>query len=271
MTSSLQPWPDRASTPDLDLALAAVEAHREGLERGEGVLKREHKTAITRVRVGDQELVVKQYRDMGPRFWLKGMFRPHPGRRSHRAAVEMEHRGIPTSTLVGLLERQRLGLAVESWLVTRAVPGALEMDVYMDREFRGGGDRVRRRRFVRAFAAQLVALIESGIHHGDLKTCNILVRESEEGWTFHFIDLDDVEIRPAGTLPSRPEWVLLLGQLNPSTLKDVPRTDRLLFLGEIPQLGAFDRRRLVADVEELSRRRRRCHFIVDGVVDEDYP
>ncbi len=270
MKNQLDFWPQHSETPDPDLTLKAIEAHTEAISKGKGVLKNEHKTAITKVEVDGKLLIVKQYRDMGVRLWLKGLFALPPARKSYRAAQEMAKRGIPAPKNVGLAESVRWGLPYESWLVVEGLRDATEMDLYMSQQYKGGGDRYHRRRFGASFAKAINALVESGIRHGDLKTCNILVQEVGDGWKFTFIDLDDVEIRPPGTPMSYDEWVLLLGQLNPSTLKDLPWTDRLLFLDQLPPVSSFDRRRLAADVQELSRKRRRCHFSVDGVVETDF-
>ncbi len=256
----------RAAGADRDLLLAAVKAHGEALASRRGILKDEHKTAITRIDCRGRSLVVKHYRFMGSRLLLKGLFRMHPGRRSLEASLAMQRRAQPCPTPLGLVERAVFGLVAESWFVCDEVAGAVDMDRYAARHFDGGADPGRRRRFVFRFAEVLANLMRSGIHHGDLKTCNILVIEKGDRWDFAFIDLDDVTVHPRATVFSRDVWVLTLAQLNSSLTPSVSRTDRLRFLDRLSDLDRFDRRKLARDAEELSRGRGRGYFTDDGMV-----
>jgi hypothetical protein len=255
---------------DRELLLDALRAHRRALERGEGVLKDEHKTALTRVRCGGRDLVVKHYRYMGLRRFLKGIFCSHPGTRSLRTALAMERRAIPTPPVVGLVERCRAGLVVESWFVTGGVDDALELDRYLVRRFAGRVSAAWRRRLVARFAGSLRALMASGIRHADLKTCNILIVEAGDECGFSFIDLDDVALGREGTPASRRQWVQALAQLNSSTPKVISRSDRLRFLRAIPELDRFERRALVAEVQAISRAKGRRYFSDEGPVELEF-
>lgn len=245
-------------------------AHERAVERGENVLKNEHKTSIARVTVEGRDAVVKHYRYMGPRLLLKGLFRKPPAWRSLAAAEAMRRRSVPTPAVIGLVDRVCLGLAVESWLVTEDLCAAVEMDRYILRNFGSKCDRHRRQRFVRAFAEILGTLMGSGICHRDLKTCNILVHEKDGGWDFSFIDLDDVTIHDSNSPVVRDDWILALAQLNPSTPKILPWTDRLRFLDSLAELDQFDRKALVTRVQEISRRRGRAYFSDEGPVQIDF-
>lgn len=255
---------------DGGVLLRAIESHRLTLARGRGVLKAEHKTDITRSIAAGRPVVVKHYRYMGLRFLLKGLFTTHPGRRSLRAAKALVERGIATPRVLGLVERRVLGLVAESWFVTGDIEGAVSMDRYMARHFPGRRDVDRRRRFVLSFARSFRRLMSSGIRHHDLKTCNILVADRDEGWEFFYIDLDDVESTPRNDSPTEAEWVAALSQLNSSTPKSVSWTDRLRFLARLPALLRFDRKRLIARIQEASRERGRRYFSDDGPVELDF-
>ena len=255
---------------DRDWLERAVDAHQRTLSAGESVLKDEHKTTITRIVHDGCAAVVKHYRYIGVRFWLKGLLRTHPAWRSLRASVEMARRGVPTPAVLGLVERRRLGLLAEAWLITDDTANAVEMDRYVLRNFPVGCDRLRRRRFVLAFADTFRHLMESGISHRDLKTCNILVVEDGQSWRFTFIDLDDVSVRSESWRANRDDWILALAQLNPSTPKILPWTDRLRFLDRLGEVIQFPRKPLVARVQELSRRRRRAYFSDEGTVEIDF-
>jgi serine/threonine protein kinase len=259
-----------AATAPEDWLLEAIDAHERVLSENRGVLKNEHKTSITRVEVAGRGAVVKHYRYISVRFLLKSLFRRHPGRRSLRASQAMRERGIPTPEVIGLVERRRFGLVAESWLITRDLPGALEMDRYILRKFPASCDFHRRRRFVLDFARALDALMRSGVRHRDLKTCNVLVIERQDSWGFSFIDLDDVTVEAGASPARRDDWVLALAQLNPSTPKILPRTDRLRFLAALPEVERFDRRALIVEIQELSRKRRRAYFSDEGEVEMDF-
>jgi hypothetical protein len=255
---------------DADWLRRVPAVHGAQVAAEEGVLKDEHKTSIARLEIDGRRAVVKHYRYMGARRHLKGLFRTHPAWRSLAAAEAMARRGVPTPAVLGLLERRSLGLAAECWLVTEDLDGAVEMDRYILRAFGAGCDRVRRKRFVLAFAPALAALMRSAVRHRDLKTCNVLVIERGDGWEFAFIDLDDAVVAREGTAATREDWVLALAQLNPSTPKSLPWTDRLRFLDALDDLSRFDRRALIAEVQELSRRRRRAYFSDEGPVEVDF-
>ncbi len=250
--------------------LLQVPAAHERAIAGGAVLKNEHKTSITRLEIDGRLAVVKHYRFMGARFLLKGLVRRHPATRSLAAARAMARRRVPTPAVLGLVTRRSLGLIAECWLVTEDMPGAVEMDRYILRELGLGCDHHRRRRFVLAFADVLQRLMRSGVLHRDLKTCNVLVVERESDWDFAFIDLDDVVVRPEGTPLTLDEWCLALAQLNPSTPKVIPWTDRLRFLDHLEDLRAFDRRALITRVQESSRKRRRAYFMEEGEVEIDF-
>jgi len=254
---------------DHEWLLRAVKVHRAAVKSGEGVLKDEHKTTITRILCDDRGAVVKHYRPMGLRSFLKGLFQRHPGERSRGTAEVMRQRAIPTPEVLGLVVRPLLGLTAESWLVTETVENAIEMDRYILRRFGDPGTRLERREFLRKFAEALRLLIGGGIRHNDLKTCNILVVEESAGWRFLFIDLDYAKVVEKGSSVAREFWAQALSHLNSSTPKCISWTDRLHFLNEIPELSAFDRRRLIAEVQELSRRRGRVYIGDEGPVELD--
>ncbi len=263
---SLRIW---SADLDFDGPLEAVHAHEQALADGTGLLKNEHKTAITRVRVRGASAVVKHYRWMGLRFFLKGLFRAHPGRRSFLNACAMLARNVPTPAPRGLVERRLLGLAAESWLIIMDFPEAVELDRYLLRKY-AAWDRPRRQRFLATFAGEVRLLLQHGLRHRDFKTCNVLVMEERDAWRFYFIDLDDVEVLPESAPIARADWVQVLSHLNPSTPKLVSWGDRLRFLDHLPELEAFDRKTLLAEVQEISRRRRRAYFSDQGPVEVDF-
>jgi tRNA A-37 threonylcarbamoyl transferase component Bud32 len=250
--------------------LRSVEAHRDAVATGRGVLKNEYKTTITRVRCDDRTAVIKHYRWMGTRAYLKGLIKRHPSERSRRASELLEQRSIGTPKILGLVVRSVLGLTAEAWLVAEDIEGAVEMDRYMVRRLSPPRTRVDRQAFCRAFAETLGQLLRRGIRHRDLKTCNILVVEKDAGWQFSFIDLDYVQIVGDGSPIARPDWLQALSHLNSSTPKFVSWTERLRFIEAIPELGALDRRDLIQDVQRISRGRGRVYIDDDGPVELEF-
>jgi serine/threonine protein kinase len=79
----------------------------------------------------------------------------------------------------------------ESYLLMEASEQGAEMDRYL---LRGFEDFRKRRLFIQAFARWLSRLHEKDLYHRDMKTCNIVVSEDEEGWKFCLLDLEDVRL-----------------------------------------------------------------------------
>ena len=131
----------------------------------------------------------------------------------------------------------------------------------------------RRRQTVRALRDSVRRRVQRRQHRrhrhlGPRALGNVV--EEEDSWRFSFIDLDDVWVYPENHAPSRNDWVLALAQINPSTPKILPWTDRLRFLKDLAEPCKFDKKPFIREIQELSRQPGRAYFSEDGVVEIDF-
>jgi len=151
---------------------------------GETVLKRDHRSVLTAVALGDRSFVVKEVRKAGLRRRLADAFRGSPARCGFRAGHGLLLRGIGTAVPYAYVERRRLGLPVASWLVLEdlrglwpvAEPATNEAPDLTRERSRPGSDSV-----ADALARLMVRLHSADVCHGDLQAIHVLLRRSETG------------------------------------------------------------------------------------------
>lgn len=144
-----------------------------------GLIKHGPRRAVYRVDAAGQTLFVKHYRCR--RWWemLGYLFRQSPSRREfHRARAALA-REVPTAEPVAWLESRRVGMARDSFVVTREIAGACSLDEYLQsvlpRFSAAKAARVRRKLAV-ALAKLCAAAHQQGLEHDDLHPGNLLVR-----------------------------------------------------------------------------------------------
>ncbi|OGP79279.1 MAG: hypothetical protein A2V86_08600 [Deltaproteobacteria bacterium RBG_16_49_23] len=211
----------------LDRFTKIVEAHLQLVqEKPSELVKQDTKVLVSILNDGGNRICVKQFRY--PR-WMdsfKEHFRRSKGLRSWVAGNALIVRGIPYLKPMGLMERGGwLGLK-ESFFLMEASEVDQELDRYL---FNGFKDFTEKRLFIKTFAQWLSHFHTMGIYHQDMKTCNILVSENEEGWNFRLLDLEDVLLD--GKVDEKKLFKNFL-QLNTSTPKNITRTGRLRFFRE---------------------------------------
>ncbi|MFQ5990566.1 MAG: lipopolysaccharide kinase InaA family protein [Candidatus Methylomirabilales bacterium] len=173
-------------------------------------------------------LFVKRYNFQSMGYAFKDLLRPSRARRVWVIANSLRMRGIPTPQPHAYLERRRLRVLLESYLVTEGVEGVRLIE-FSDR-FRGPGPSfLLKRRLAREIATLVRRLHERGVSHRDLKGHNLLVQEeSPERVRPLLLDLDGVRIRRV-TWRRRVRDLARLardfGDRSPLT-----RTDRVRFL-----------------------------------------
>lgn len=131
-----------------------------------------------------------RYRDWGAR--LKGFFRgtffgKSRARLEYEMLTEMRRRGVPSVAPITYIEDRRGGFLRSAALITEGQPNAEPLPEYFS-SHRGGWDASRGREFSEALADAMVKLHEAGVQHGGLFWRNILVTESDRGWTFTLLD-----------------------------------------------------------------------------------
>jgi tRNA A-37 threonylcarbamoyl transferase component Bud32 len=193
-----------------------------------GLIKADRRTAITLFPYKKTRICVKGYRYQGLWQQFKEVFRRSKARRGWLAGNGLVVRGVEGITPQGLLERRRWGFLKEAFLIMETPLGYGELDRYMVSVLEDPlRDRGGKRSFLKSLAGFMADLYKLKIYHGDLKTCNIMVREKETGWDFGVVDWDDVqldkEIRPRKILKT-------LIQLNTSAPLFIDMRNRIRFL-----------------------------------------
>lgn len=192
-------------------------AHHAALATGQGVLKTDRRTALTRVQWGGCLACVKEYRWggllAGSRLW-----------RAVRGAKLLAAKGVAAPELLAALCQGR-----RAYLVTRYVEDATPLKKLFSTRFAGrlSPEELRAKRsLIRQLAAWLRSIHDKGIYHDDWSAKNILAAQRGEDWQFWLLDLESLSARKRLTYRRR---VKNLGQL-----ADVPgglsATDKMRFL-----------------------------------------
>lgn len=240
-----------------DELMAILRAHRKTARFSrDKLLKYSHKTIVSMIdssRANGRRVCVKEYRYQSVLERVKNSFRRPKGKASWVAGNVLYRRGFCPAKPLAYVERRKLGLLHEAFYLTEALPDDLEMDRYLIQRFgeRPGTDL---RKFLKRFAEWMGILHQEGIYHNDLKTCNILVRETPDGWRFNLIDLEDVVQE---TEIGSEKILRNLVQINCSIPKSLSYAHRTRFLKEYLRANpiAVEERSLIKRVFEESRRR----------------
>ncbi len=239
-------------------------------------LKHSRTARVFRARVPSQspglQIVCK---NSGPRPWWRGSRE----RRTWNAAFGLLRAGIRTALPRALVERR--GRLRSAWLVTEAIPDAIDLDGVMSWQVYAL-ERERVARVKQALAVRVAALCSRmrsrGIYHRDFKASNVLVTDWDGSGALPrlwLVDLDGVQLR--NRLSARAAWraVTRLGaslvDCNSVTLTDCARFVRALSQGpgSTPHRWKSDWRRLEHDVAKYNRRSRdRKHGKLDGFLED---
>jgi len=126
-----------------------------------------------------------------------------------RNLVRLMDAGIPTVRCAAVgWEFTNGGRGERSCLVTEELAGAVQADVYCERQFgsagRGGGKTAARRRWIRALGRLARQFHGSGFVHRDFYLCHVLVRPvGADDFVLHLIDLQRM-MRFRGGVPASP-------------------------------------------------------------------
>jgi hypothetical protein len=208
-------------------ALAAI---REALTQVDGfrTLRVRPGRAIYEIKTRAGEYLVKA-------FETRFMTRMSPLRfcQSGHEWKSIEHarrKGIPTSAPAGLFSGR--GKPGANYLVLERVTGAVDFELYLEREReRLANDVKLLRGVVRSFAAFIAVLHKGGLIHHDLHLRNILVRPPRAGREaeFFIIDLADEDFGPGTPIEAQRRQNLAYLSL---CFLDTPATVRRRFLRE---------------------------------------
>jgi tRNA A-37 threonylcarbamoyl transferase component Bud32 len=227
--------------------LTIIERHEDILAKGKkGAIKDDRRAAIALFNYKKTRICVKEYRYKGALQQLKEVFRRSKARRGWLMGNGLVVRGIEGITPQALLERRRWGVLQEAFLLMESPPGYVELDRYMVRHFGAShyeGDR--KGAFLNALAGFMAELYLLNICHKDLKTCNIMVREEQNGWRFSLVDMDDLQLDKK---IHKRRLLKALIQLNTSTPLFIGMKDRIGFLIQYLQLIRRD------DIRDIAKR-----------------
>lgn len=202
---------------------------------GGGPCKESHSALVSKAALvtpsGELPVIVKRPLARNWRRRLRQLFGPSRSMRAWRTGHALLNRDIPTARPLAVLERRVGPLIFDSLLLTEAIPGAIDLDAYLQREFEARA-RIDWRRHKRELNALLVRhlrqLAERGFVHRDCKAQNVLV-VTRPCLKLIWIDMDG--LKHAGRVSTTDE-LRALARLHVSLL-DVPgltRGDRARFL-----------------------------------------
>ncbi len=197
--------------------------------------KQSHSALVTRAVLSTEAdqlpVIIKRPLARNWRRQLRQLFGPSRSMRGWRTGHALLNRDIPAARPLAALERGVGPLVFDNVLVTEAVPGALDLEAHLRREFtaRPPANWWRHKRELSDLLARHVRrLTERGFIHRDCKAQNVLV-VARPRLKLLWIDMDG--LKRAGR-PSLARQFRALMRLHVSLL-DVPgltRTDRARFL-----------------------------------------
>lgn len=180
-----------------------------------------HRT-VYRVTLPAGVVYVKHCRIMGPRAWAREVVRPPKACLEFENLLTLQQRGIAAVSPLAW-GRADSPLPGESFLITRALEGAIPFTEYVERGlcFR------ERRELATALGRFFAKLHDSGVSHPDPHPGNLLVEHTGTGPRFTLLDLHAVSIgRPLSQRAREANLVLF----NRWFQLRATRTDRLRFL-----------------------------------------
>lgn len=147
------------------------------------VLKAGRSTTVIKVKLNDQEFVIKRYNMKSIWHYLRRCLRPTRAATSWRLGHKLHLFNVLSAKPVAFIEAKWFGLRGKSYYVSEFI-SAEHLGSYFQRHY---PNTQKIDEMVQKTAALLKKLAKLEMTHGDLKMTNILVDAQEEP---HFIDLD---------------------------------------------------------------------------------
>lgn len=249
----------------LDRVKRAVDRHLSIVqERSVELVKESPEGKISLFRNGAERICVKQF--CSPQLWnqLKDRFRLSKGIKAWMNGNGLRVRGMSTIKTLALMERKGWSEQSESFLVMEVLEDGQELDRYI---LKGFGKLKEKREFIQAFATWLSRFHRMDLYHRDMKTCNIVVSEEGETWTFNLLDLEDVSL---GKRINEEMLSKNFLQLNSSTPRAITQADRLRFFETYHSGNPIikDKKPFLSRLIQKSRERGIVYVSPEGVVEE---
>lgn len=207
----------------------AIALHRENFDRGrEACLHWGPGSSVSRVTIpsasGPLDMAVKWNPWRGWRGALSDALHGSRGRRAVAASRRLAATGLRQPEVLAFAERRRLGVVLESFLLTRFMEGADPLPVAMARLRGAAGPR---RALARSLGELVGTLHASGLDHRDLKHSNLLV---DAAGRIALLDLEALgRLAPLGWR-RRVRALGLLEAFARDLYPWLPRSDRARFL-----------------------------------------
>lgn len=212
---------------------------------------------------GALPVMIKRVR---PRRWKRWLtwFRHSRNLRTWRKGHALLNRDLPTARPLAVLERRRVGLRLDSLLITELPPEAVDLATAL-RQLASKQQPSRNWALKYALTHQLVRLVKEmhacGFYHRDLKASNVLLVPRADGGGLEpwLIDLDGLIRRPVIARRRQLQCLLRLS-VSLESQSAVTRTDRLRFLLAFlrgPGRPARDWKPLWRKLEQAAARKRR--------------
>ena len=202
--------------------LALWIANPDGVFEGatSSLLKDSRSSTVAIFEHDEKKYIAKRFRRHGLLTGIKNRLRHSPALRSWIFGQSLRDRGLPTARPLAFLQRYRLGLPREGYLIFEFIADAVELP---DAVAQSSG--IERRRLAETLGRLLRDIHDRGVSHRDLKAPNILFADGQPV----LIDLVGVRV---GLKISDRERVRDLARLNASFTGSplVTRTDRLRLL-----------------------------------------
>ncbi len=228
---------------------AALAAHRAmALTGGEGMLKFDHRSQVSRVEVRDVSVIVKQVVKTSLRKQLADVFRGSAARRAWVGGHGLQLRGLDAATPYAFFEKRRYGVPTESIVlledlsvwprvsdITPDEPGAATLPGQLTK--------------------LIIELHRNQVVHGDLQSIHIYLKGQAKGAIAALIDLEGVRFTRALQDQDR---IQMLAQLNASIGEGVISThERIDMMERYLHALPFERgnERALKKVVKLSRAR----------------
>ena len=161
-----------------------VESINDRMESGQ-ILKRGNTCFVSRVQVGNHDIVVKRYNHKGLWHSFRHTLKGSRAKKCWRFGLRMELLGIPTASPLGFLQRRKCGLIWESYILNEYVDGP---DI---QAFKADPDipDTTKEAVCGKVCEMLERLAYFKMTHGDLKPGNILIAQNNPV----LIDLDSMK------------------------------------------------------------------------------
>jgi tRNA A-37 threonylcarbamoyl transferase component Bud32 len=179
--------------------------------------------------LADGDVLRTIYKRPLPRNWrrkLRMMLGRSRSRRGWKTAHALLHRHLPTPRPLAFVEQRRGLLVRESFLLTEALPDALDLEVLLRRERPLRGSKLWRQlknELAELIARRLRELHATGVWHRDCKASNILILPEPE-LSLLWTDLDGLKPGQAVT-PDREQRALVRLAVSGLSIPGVTRTD----------------------------------------------